>query len=165
MVEALVVIPFFILIFVCIVFMGSLYAEKLRVMRLTKESAWTYAIANCDEPGDPLTSTLRQSSGAPSATPGGNEAPPDFSEHSPPGANADEGQANAGEYGGEMGKLASRDFGSSEATLQGSVSVSGSFGEFKKTVSSRTRVMCNEPPFDGTFEGFLKAAYNAVKTF
>lgn len=165
MVEALVVIPFFVIIFVCTLFMGNLYAAKLRVMRLTKESAWSYAIANCGTPGDPLTSTQGKSSDAPSAADGGADESPDFSEYSEPGTNASEGQENAGEYGGEMGKLASQDFGSSVAMMEESVAISSGMGDFSKTVKSRTRVMCNEPPYDGTLLGFLKAGYNAMKNF
>jgi hypothetical protein len=163
MVEALVVIPFFVLVFVCVVFMGGLYGAKLRVMRLTRESAWSYAIANCGTPGDPLTSTHGQSSEAPKAADGDSDEPPDFSEYSEQGTSADEGKANAGEYGGEMGKLASQDFGSSVATMEEPVSVSAGFGSFSKNVSSRTRVMCNEPPYNGNFMGFLNAGYNALK--
>ena len=49
MVEALVVIPFFILINMMILFMTNLYLEKLRTIRESKACAWESAMkGNCE---------------------------------------------------------------------------------------------------------------------
>ena len=50
-VEAVVVIPFFIIIFASMIFVAKLYGEKQRTLRVSKEYAWTYAMANCESGG------------------------------------------------------------------------------------------------------------------
>lgn len=150
--EAVVIIPFFIMIFACILFMGNLYKEKLRVMRLTKESAWALAMENCGKPGDPMTTEgIPRSGDAPGSGPGAadSESPTNLS---------DAEKASGGE-----GDLASKkDFGSSDATMQSSVSADGYIGGFTKNVTSHTRVMCNETPQNGDISGFLSAGYDAI---
>ena len=47
-VEGVVVVTFFVLMFAMMVFVSSYYAEKQRTLRVAKEYAWTYAMANCD---------------------------------------------------------------------------------------------------------------------
>ncbi|EYF06582.1 Hypothetical protein CAP_1712 [Chondromyces apiculatus DSM 436] len=48
MVEALVAIPFFILMFICMVFIGDLYRSKLQTHRSSLELAWADSLAGCD---------------------------------------------------------------------------------------------------------------------
>jgi hypothetical protein len=49
MAEALVAIPFFILIFAGMLFIGNLYREKLRTHRVSMNHAWTDSLKGCDE--------------------------------------------------------------------------------------------------------------------
>lgn len=49
MAEALVAIPFFILIFGSMVFIGNLYRSKLNTHRLSMENAWRESLIGCDE--------------------------------------------------------------------------------------------------------------------
>lgn len=49
MAEALVAIPFFILIFGSMVFIGNLYRSKLNTHRLSMENAWRESLMGCDE--------------------------------------------------------------------------------------------------------------------
>ena len=48
LVEAVVVIPFFIIIFASMIFIGQLYGEKQRTMREAKQNVWVYAMGNCE---------------------------------------------------------------------------------------------------------------------
>lgn len=151
LVEAVVVIPFFIIIFASILFVGNLYKEKIRVMRLTKESAWAYAMENCGTEGHPMTTTgIPRSEGGPGSGAGPSDSanPTDLSD--------------AEKAGGDQAGLASKDFGSSEATMLSSVGADGYIGGFTKNVTSHTRVMCNEAPYNGDLEGFLKAGWQAI---
>jgi len=162
MVEAVVVIPFFIIIFASIVFVGKLYTSKLRVMRLSKESAWNFAISNCGNRGDPLTSSMAKSSSAPTAEPGAHEESPSFDDYSEPDQPASDGQSEAQDLGGDKGQLASQDFESSVATMKANVSADAVIGGMSKTVTSRTRVICNEAPFDGNLAGFVKSGWQTL---
>jgi hypothetical protein len=156
LVEAVVVIPFFIIIFASILFVGNLYKEKMRVMRLTKESAWAYAMENCGNAGDGMTTTgIPRSEDAPGGGPGASEP-------------ADTGDANLGDSekaGGDMAGLASKDYGSSQAQMKSSVTADGYIGGLTKDVTSHTRVMCNEAPYNGDLIGFLKAGWQAISTW
>ncbi len=153
MVEGVVAIPFFLLMFAAIVFVGKLYETKLRVMRLTKESAWNYAMCNCGDGGDPATSTCRAPEGAAAGSGGADTGKPDGFDQSE--------ISKAGS--GPGGELASRKFGSSLASMQAEIQADQFLGNFKKTMSSRTKVMCNETPHDGNIKGWGSAAFDAFK--
>lgn len=51
MVEALVAIPFFIIIFASTMFIGEFYGSKLKTLRQSRESAWVTASAGCEGNG------------------------------------------------------------------------------------------------------------------
>ncbi|XYH94743.1 hypothetical protein ACMHYB_44025 [Sorangium sp. So ce1128] len=151
MVEAVVVVPFFIMIFVALLFVGSLYKEKLRVMRLAKQSAWMYAMANCGESGDPLTSRMTAADDAIISQTSEICAVP-----------ADPKYSDAMKAGGDQAGLASKRHGFAEARMASSVNASGGLGGVTKGVTGHARVMCNEPPYNGNLSGFLKAGWNAL---
>jgi hypothetical protein len=150
MVEAVVAIPFFLMMFAGILYIGKLYETKMRVMRLTKESAWNYAMCNCNDKGDAISSTCRAAEGA-SAGSGGDES------GRPEGYDPGE-IAKAGK--GPGGQLASKKFGSSFAQMETTITSDGILGNYTKNVSSRTKVMCNETPHDGNVQGWGKAAFD-----
>lgn len=151
--EAVVIIPFFIMIFACILFVGNLYKEKLRVMRLTKESAWAFAMENCGKPGAPMTTE---------GIPRSGDAPGSGQAAAEPASELDDLSEGEKASGGKMDLTSKKDFGSSDTTMQSSVSADGYIGGFTKNVTSHTRVMCNETPQNGDILGFLKAGYQAI---
>jgi hypothetical protein len=68
--EALVAIPFFIIIFALTMFVGKFYGEKMKTMRQSREIAWAGATAGCNGgAGSPLeeaaTADLQEAAGAP----------------------------------------------------------------------------------------------------
>jgi hypothetical protein len=153
LVEALVVIPTFIILFASILFIGSLYRAKLRAMRLSREGAWSYAMADCGEPGDAMTTRYTRGAEVPAA------GVHDEGRAEPDGA--DLGEATAHTRGAPQSSMASKSFGSAEATATTEVAASGAIGGFSRQMRSRTRVMCNEAPFDGDLRGFMNAAKDA----
>jgi Flp pilus assembly protein TadG len=52
LVEALVVIPVFIIAFTGAIFLGNLYRQKLVTMQTARQAAWANAMAGCSESGD-----------------------------------------------------------------------------------------------------------------
>lgn len=154
MVEGVVAIPFFLLMFAAVVFVGKLYETKLRVMRLAKESAWNYAMCNCGDKGDPASSTCRSPEGAAAGSGGADTGKPD---------GFDPGEISKAGGSGPGGELASRKFGSSLASMEADIQADKFLGSFKKTMSSRTKVMCNETPRDGNIKGWGGAAFDAFK--
>jgi hypothetical protein len=152
MVEAVVAIPFFLLIFAGILFVGNLYQSKLTVMRMAKESAWNYAMCNCGEAGDGLSSRCQTADGPPPGSGGSDSASPSGFD---PGSISKVGS-------GPGGGLASKSFGSSQASLEQSVTADGFLGGYSKKMSSRTKVMCNEAPHDGDIKGWGSAAFDSL---
>lgn len=51
MVEALVVIPFFLIIFASILFISALYNQKLFTQRVSMEKSWEAAVEGCESAG------------------------------------------------------------------------------------------------------------------
>jgi len=49
MVEAVVAIPFFIIIFAAAMFVGKLYTSKITTMRVARDQAWEKAVAGCGD--------------------------------------------------------------------------------------------------------------------
>ena len=142
MVEALVTIPFFIIIFASMLYVGRLYGEKQRTLRQAKEYAWTFAMSNC--------SGSAQNAGMGSS---GN-----------PGNGIDLGEAN--NYKGVGGDQSlSKDFGTSTATVQAKVTASNLIGGKTNNLSTTTRVQCNEEPIDGDLLGVLRFAWKALTTW
>ncbi|GAC1367396.1 MAG: hypothetical protein NVSMB47_18470 [Polyangiales bacterium] len=150
--EAVVAIPFFLIMFAGIMFVGTMYETKLRVMRLAKESAWDYAMCNCGEAGDEPSSKCRTPEGT-SASSGGSES------GSPSGYDP---SAISKVGSGPSGGVASKSFGSSQASMEASITADGFLGGYTKKMSSRTKVMCNEAPHDGSLTGWGTAAFDSL---
>ena len=150
--EAVVAIPFFLVMFSGILYVGKLYETKLSTMRLTKEAAWNYAMCNCGDSGDSM-STRCQPSDGPSAGSGGTES------GSPDGYDPS-GVSKVG--AGPGGEIASKSFGSSQASMEQSITADGFLGNYTKKMSSRTKVMCNEAPHNGDLKGWGSAAFDSL---
>jgi hypothetical protein len=70
MTEGVVVIPFFIIIFVSMIFIGGLYEEKLRTHKVSMKDAWASSLRGCTGAGPgPLPMTQGMSLGEASGTP------------------------------------------------------------------------------------------------
>jgi hypothetical protein len=139
MVEALATIPFFIIIFVSMLYVGKLYAEKQRTLRQAKEYAWVFAMKNCSGSAANVT---QESNGSP-----GNEI--------------DLGEAD--NYKGQGGdKSLNKDFGTSVSTVKGQATASKLIGGKTSNLSTTTKVQCNEEAIDGNIIGVLKFAWHTL---
>jgi hypothetical protein len=127
MVEALVAIPFFIVIFACTMFVGSFYQEKMRTLADSKRCAWDHSINGCQGGCAADTSTEGSSS----------QLTPTNSTGSTKTSNAPGSQ------------IMSADFYQSAFTVKSSTTASSSIGGYVKQISSTTTVMCAEVPEDG----------------
>jgi len=154
MVEGVVAIPFFLLMLSGIIFVGRLYETKMRVMRLTKESAWDYAMCNCGDRGDSMSSACKKPEGYAAGSGGSESGKPDGYDPS------EVGKAGGSGPGGDV---ASRQFGSSLAQMETKITSDKFLGSFNKKVSSKTKVMCNETPHNGDVKGWGSAAFDAFR--
>ena len=134
MVEALVAIPFFIVIFALIMFVGQFYSEKLRTLRESKKCAWDHTMHGCN--GGCQADTQSGGSGM---------------EVSPPGGSGDSKTD---------GQLTSKDFYQSKFTVKSSATASPYVGGYIKPVESTTTVTCDEVPEDGNPVGVAKYLWN-----
>lgn len=132
-IEAIVAIPFFILIFAATMFMGRLYNDKLKTLRQSREAAWATASAGCEgqNGGEPL----------------------------PEAAGADLGEAQ-GAPGTEM---LAEGFGNASTTMTAKVNAGGVLGAWGVTVKSTTVVACNEKRRDTTPWSIVSYVWNVFK--
>jgi hypothetical protein len=147
MVEAAATIPFFIVIFVALAFVGRLYIEKQRTLALSRQQAWTFAMKNCEgsmpevsgqdagpipQEGDMNFGEMKQFEGAP----GGDMA----SKGSKMAVSTFKGKVNAStqeEYKGQTSKILN----------------------LEQKVQTTTWVTCNEKPQPGNLKGVLSTAW------
>ncbi len=134
MVEALVAIPFIIVIFALIMFVGQFYSEKLRTLRESKKCAWDHSMNGCS--GGCQADTQSEGSGQ---------------QVSPPGGTGDSKSDS---------QLTSKDFYQSKFTVKSSATASPYLGGYVKPVESTTTVMCDEVPEDGSPAGIVKYLWN-----
>jgi Flp pilus assembly protein TadG len=148
LVEAVVIIPFFIIIFASMIFVGQLYGEKQRTLREAKQNAWVYAMGNCQGSTSDVSS---ESDGDPMNQLQNND----------PNVDPNQTQQFSGSDPG-MAKL-QQDMGTAVATSTGTVTASKGIGGFSNKLSTTTRVQCNEAPIDGNLFGVFKFAWNLFK--
>lgn len=138
MVEALVAIPFFIVIFATTMFAGRFYQEKLRTIRESKRCAWDHALNGCK--GGCQAETTTAGSGAEVQSPGGTG---DTKTDSSP-----------------QSEIMSKDFNQSKFTVQGKATASNIIGGYVRNIESTTTVMCDEVPENGDPVGIAKYLWN-----
>jgi hypothetical protein len=148
MVEAVVVIPFFIIIFASMIFVAKLYGEKQRTLRVSKEFAWTYAMSNCE-------------SGAANASLESGGSPMGQMENQDPNVQNDPMQQFNGSDPG-MDKF-NQDWGTSSSTVKGSVTASKAIGGFTNDLTTTTKVQCNEKRQKGNLKGLFYFAWDLFK--
>jgi Flp pilus assembly protein TadG len=138
LVEAAVTIPFFITIFVALMFVGSLYTEKQRTVTLSRQQAWVYAMKNCSG----------QMAGVSSED--GGSIP-------------QQGDQNFGDTqqfnSAPGGNTASKGTKLAISTVKGSASAKSSQISFEQKMQTTTWVTCNEEPVNGDIKGVLKFAW------
>lgn len=131
LVEALVVIPFFLLMLAGVIFVGKMYQTKLRIMRLSRQSAWTYAMQGCQGDG---TGT----------------------DPSEPNATKTDGGSGFGAPTAILSILGSSNpledaLDDAEVKGQQDVTADNIVGGYTKTMRSHFRVRCNAVPSDTVF--------------
>lgn len=139
MVEALVAIPFFIVIFALTMFVGKFYSEKLKTLRESKRCAWDHAINGCSG-GCNAETTAGGSSGelsTPTGTGGGSKT-----------------------SGAPQSQIMSQDLHQSKFTVKSSATASKEVGGFTRNVESTTTVFCDEVPQNGDPAGIAKYLWN-----
>ncbi len=164
MVEAVGVIPVFVILLTASIFIWRLYTEKIRVMGDTRFKLWTYAISdNCGDPGDPGV--------------GGNDAPSVSLTGSVASSQSDNGLGGTGFDGDTSQGQGDVQSGDTTGTLQktlGQVSYSEDgaqvqaasvFGGFQAKTSARRAMLCNEPPHNGNLMGLAKAAVHSLTSW
>lgn len=164
MVEAVVVIPTFILLFTASIFVWELYTQKEKTMADTRFKLWTYAISdNCGDLGQPGV--------------GGNDAPVfslsgDVS--TAQSTNGLEGSGFSSDTSGGESKVASGDSTGTLSKSLGSVSygeqgakvtAGGAIGGFQATTTAKRTMLCNEPPRNGTLVSLAKAAVHTITSW
>ncbi len=132
MVEALVAIPFFIVVFAAAVYIGDFYGEKLTTMRGARQAAWTHASGACE----------------------GNGAETGFAGGSDLGQNG-EGEGNPGE-GSPGSAVLDKGYDEARITVTREAKASGILGGTTQEVKTKTSVLCNEKPEDGNLLGVFK---------
>lgn len=137
MVEAVMSMPFFILVFTILIFLGKLYREKLRTIREAKQAAWVTAMANCE--------------GGPASVQGAGNDYLTF------------GAENNPTMGAPGTEIFFRPFKQASQEVKGSASyydaANDGKGSYSKDVTTKTVVMCNEPPVDGQFNADFLFTY------
>jgi hypothetical protein len=122
MTEAVVAIPFFIIMFAATVFIGDFYKQKLRTLREARQKAWVHASANCSS-NEAETNTS------------------DMSNVPPEGENPGQGAPGS--------DVLSKGYDEAHAKVEGEATASNILGGITKTVKSESYVTCNEEPRDG----------------
>jgi hypothetical protein len=151
LVEAVVAIPFFLIVLGCIGFAGQTYSTKLGVMRNAREKVWAYAAANCGTRGDA------------SSSPSGLDTTGITTGTETNGNNGGANTSPAGAAGNSPhSDVISKDLGSASVTSQSDVAATGILGAMHATPSARRKVMCNEPPYDGSLGGAVQAAWHEI---
>lgn len=134
MAEALVAIPFFIIIFASTMFVGQVYKEKLATLRQSRKAAWAQALPGC-------------------AGSGPNELKP------PPDSEIDDPEIQ----NAPGSDLIQNGSGKADFTATSEATASNIIGGIKQPLKSRTVVMCNEEPKDGNLWGVAKYVWDNWK--
>lgn len=138
MVEAAVAIPFFITIFVALLFIGNLYVEKQRTISLSRQQAWAYALKNCE-----------------------GSAPDVSSEDAGPvPSQGDMDLGGTGQFeSAPGGNTASKGSRMATSTMKGQVSAKTQQKVFEQKIQTTTWVTCNEEPVNGDLKGMLSFSW------
>lgn len=149
MVEAVVAIPFFIIIFAGMVFMLHVYTGKARTMRQAKHAAWSYSMNYC-------------SGSVPNAgtTTGNAELESGLEDHGA-GAGADFSPLDKFRSMPEVQSF-SKSGNSAVGTVSGKAEASKVLGGYTQKLDSSVRVVCNEEPVNGSLSSVVEKAWDLI---
>lgn len=139
LVEAAVTIPFFVTIFLALAFVGSLYTEKFKTVKLSRQAAWTYAMKNC-KGSQPDVSN-------------------EFDSSVPQNKNGMDTSPTGQFEGAPGGNTISKGFNMARSTMKGKVTAKTEKATWTQDVQTTTWVTCNEEPIDGDMKGMLSFAW------
>jgi hypothetical protein len=143
MVEALIVIPFFIMIFVLSIFLNNLYSAKLRTIRETKKCVWQSAMkGDCQGGcGESTTKNLGDK-------------------------DLDKGAENNPSQGHpQVDKWLKKTFSETDMSRTGNAtasSITGIVDGFSVQVATKQVAMCNEIPEDAQFRSIFLYTYHKL---
>ncbi len=147
--EAIVVIPFFILTLAVLIFAGAVYSTKLRAMRDAKSRVWSYAMANCGEAGNGAIGDARNWNGATSAYDGNPTSTVPMN--------------GAGSTQGAQGtQLLQKDVNAAVATVEYTARSDWQIGAHEVRPRAVERVLCNEPPYDADLRNVMSRAWSTL---
>jgi hypothetical protein len=152
LVEALVVIPFFILTLAALIFAGAVYSTKLKAMREAKSRAWSYAMSNCGEAGNGTIGDARNWNGTNTSYDGNPTSGVPMN-----GSNAAQGAQGT--------SLLSKDVNAAVATVEYSTRSDVQIGAHEVRPKATERVVCNEPPYDANLMNVMRRAFSTLTGF
>ena len=159
LVEALVVLPFFILIFAGIGYLGKLYSTRQVVGVQARKCAWMAAYNACPSSGVGVA----ECSTAEEKNPGDKIDPNKDFEGFPNKDENPEEVAAWDEANGDPKSDLTREFGSVIATAERESPGLNYPGMSKKTARASNKVMCNEPGRDFDFGGLASATFHIIR--
>lgn len=148
MVEAIIVIPFFFIIFASMAFIGNLYGGKQRTIREAKQAAWVHASNNCKSSGGSISV---ESAGNPMVD-----------------AQNEDGKVNSGPAGTFSGsdegmvKLEG-ELSMGSATITAEVTPGAGIKRITRSLKTTTSVQCNEAPVEGNLFNLFKFGWDTFK--
>lgn len=153
MVEAIIVIPVFILVLAGSIFLWRAYTQKEALMPDARMRLWTYAIdTNCGDRGD-------ASEPGPEVDTTSIGQQQDSSDALPSGVNASE----ASKVGGGASSTLNDGLGSASIDAKATVKAPSLLGGTTTTVRAHLTMMCNEAPHDGDLSGLASSGLDLVK--
>jgi hypothetical protein len=145
LVEAVAVIPIFILFFVGMIYVHKIYAKKMDAQRLARSETMAYALGGCQ--GDYATVVHSTQGSQTNAPPSGV---PD-----PNGIHPQGGQAQNMDNHANYGVATLRH---TSTKVQGTVDMGHDLQSANKTMSSSSVAMCGDKPVDGNLKGLINYA-------
>lgn len=161
MVEAVVTIPTFLILFASSIFVWQLYLSKIEAQQKARFDLWTYSISdNCNDPGEPGPGdgTAAQANMQNGSVQGVDNS--DLTSGGSAGSGTDEGVSTVG-GGGQTGILKGQ-FSGNTYVVSSSVTAAGLLGGFTAPVSAKRTMLCNEPPHNGDLKGLASGALHTL---
>jgi hypothetical protein len=145
LVEAVAVIPIFLLFFVGMLYMFKLYSQKMSAQSAARSHAMAYALGGCR--GDYGTVTQSNGGSLTTAPPSGVSDPSSLHPQDP---NGQQMETQGGESVATLSHTSSK--------VQSTFDPGTTLPSATKSVSSTSTVMCDEVPQDGSLKGLINYA-------
>jgi hypothetical protein len=153
MVEAIIVIPVFVIVLAGSIFLWRAYTQKEAAMADARMRLWAYAINdNCGDRGDASepgpdvdTTSIGQAQGSSDALPSGADT------------------SETSKVGDAPSSTLNRGVASASIDTTGTVTAPGLLGGATTTVRAHLTMICNEAPHDGDLGGLASSGLDLVK--